>query len=125
PATSTCRLSGVTVTSSGEARPRATAQSDPPAWLTHPAGPAPCVRLPSVALAKIEMALGNLRPATYTRRPFGLTAMLVGSFRARTSVQPPPGRWLKQPAAPGSCCSAPVRLLRVKTLSASLPAAAT
>ena len=80
-------------TSSGEASPRATVQSDPPAWLTHPAGPGACVRLPSAARSKIATALGNRRPATYTRAA-------VGAHRdARRLVHPARDARNRRPAA--------------------------
>ena len=101
-ATSTKRLSGLTVTSSGDARARAAAQSEPPRWVTHPAVPAGWVRLPSAARLNTATPLGKRRPVTYTWAPSGLTATLVGSFSARPTTQPPPGRWLTHPRAPAS-----------------------
>ena len=93
-----------------------------PRWVTQPAVPAGCVTLPSGARSKTATPLGNRLPATYTWVPSGLTATLVGSFSARPTTQPPPGRWLTQPLPPGSWVSTPVRWFRAKMLSASLAA---
>ena len=79
------------------------AQSEPPRWLTQPAGPAAWVRLPSAARSKIATALGKRRPATYTRAAVGAdrdARRLVHAARERATAAGLGAE--KQPAAPGS-----------------------